>query len=81
VNLMKNQPQTKQKSKLAQLSEHRAARAVIGLAALVLAYVFAAWAIDSGSLLDYAITLLFIIVGLRELAAAVRGTTRGTSEQ
>ena len=42
-------------------------RIVLGLLALCLAYVFGSWAIDSGALLDYAITLLLIISGIREL--------------
>ena len=54
-----------------QLFEIRAFQVVFGLAALGLAYVFVGWAIDSGSLLDYAITLLLLFVGLRELALAI----------
>lgn len=54
-----------------QLFENRAFQAAFGLAALALAYVFISWAIDSGSLLDYAITLLLIFVGVRELTAAI----------
>lgn len=56
---------------LSRLSENRAFQAAYGLMALFLAYVFASWAIDSGSLLDYAITLLLLFLGVRELAAAV----------
>jgi hypothetical protein len=50
-----------------QLFENRAFQVVFGLFALFLAYVFISWAIDTGSLLDYAIALLLIFVGLREL--------------
>ena len=54
-----------------RLFENQAFQVVFGLVALGLAYVFISWAIDSGSLLDYAITLLLIFVGLRELAIAI----------
>jgi hypothetical protein len=64
--------QTKSKSNLALFCERRPVRALIGATALLLAYVFASWAIDSGSLLDYAITLLLIIVGFKELLASLR---------
>ena len=42
-------------------------RVAMGVLALFLAYAFVSWAIDSGSLLDYAIAGLLLIVGLREL--------------
>ncbi len=58
-------------NQLNRLFANRAFQIVFGLAALGLAYVFASWAIDSGSLLDYAIVLVLIFVGLRELALAV----------
>jgi hypothetical protein len=54
-----------------RLFENRAFQAAFGLAALALAYVFISWAIDSGSLLDYAITLLLLFIGLRELTMAI----------
>jgi hypothetical protein len=56
---------------LSSLFENRAFQVAFGLVALALAYVFASWAIDSGSLLDYAITLLLTFVGLKELIGAV----------
>lgn len=54
-----------------QLFENRAFQATFGLAALALAYIFISWAIDSGSLLDYLITLILLFVGLRELTLAI----------
>jgi hypothetical protein len=60
-----------------KLGESRAFQAVSGVAALGFAYVFASWAIDSGSLLDYAITLLLAVIGLRELALAIFKKTNG----
>ena len=57
----------KKPSKFNQLFENRAFQVAFGLAALALAYVFMGWAIDSGSLLDYAITLILIFIGLKEL--------------
>jgi len=60
----------KRSNKFNQLFENRAFQVAFGLAALVLAGVFASWAIDSGSLLDYAIVLLLIFIGLRELLFA-----------
>lgn len=60
----------KHQSRFNQLFENRVFQVFFGLAALALAYVFVSWAIDSGSLLDYAITLLLIFIGLRELTIA-----------
>ena len=73
MSWMKKQEKTKPKSKLASFFERRAARGVLGLLALLLAYAFASWAVDTGSLLDYAITLLLIFIGVRESVAALRG--------
>lgn len=70
---MEKQEQKKPKSKLTVFFERRPVRAVLGLLCLGLAYVFASWAIDSGSLLDYAITLFLIVAGLKESFAAIRG--------
>ena len=61
---------TSLKTKLAASTETRGARVVFGLLALVLAYLFGRWALDSGSLVDYAITLTLLIFALRELAIA-----------
>lgn len=58
-------------SKLNKLFENRLFQAAFGLAALLLAYVFISWAIDSGSLLDYTITLILLFIGVRELGAAI----------
>ncbi len=60
----------KSPSKFDRLFLHRGFQVVFGLAALALAYVFVSLTIDSGSLLDYAITLLLLFVGVRELAIA-----------
>jgi hypothetical protein len=61
----------KPKTKFEQLMEHRPVQIPFGLVALALAYIFTSWAIDSGSLLDYAIVLLLIFVGVRELSIAI----------
>ena len=53
------------------LTQTRAFGLVLGFTALVLAYVFISWAIDSGSLLDYAITLLLLFIGIRELILSI----------
>jgi len=58
-------------NKLNQFFEYRIVKIVFGLMGLILAYVFASWAIDSGSLLDYAITLLLLFLGVRELTQAI----------
>ncbi len=60
----------KKPSRLNQLFENRAFQVAFGLVALVLAYVFASWAVDSGSLLDYAITFVLLVIGVRELILA-----------
>lgn len=59
-------------NKLASFFEKPAVRVAYGLLGLVLAYVFASWAIDSGSLLDYAIAILLLVFGLREIIGALR---------
>lgn len=59
-------------NKLDALLAHRPAQVVFGVLALVLAYVFISWAVDSGSLLDYAIAFLLLVLGLRELTLAIR---------
>jgi hypothetical protein len=66
----------KKPSKFNQLFDNRAFQVVFGLVALGGAYIFVSLAIDSGSLLDYAITLLFLIVGLRELIFAIGSRKR-----
>ena len=58
-------------NKFEALSQNRTFQAVFGVAALALAYVFVSWAIDSGSLLDYAIALLLVIMGVREISRAL----------
>ncbi len=57
-------------------SETRGARVGIGLLALALSYVFVRWALDSGSLLDYAISLTALIFGLRELVLVLTLTRK-----
>jgi len=60
----------KKPSKFNQLFDNRAFQVVFGLVALGGAYIFVSLAIDSGSLLDYAITLVLLVIGLRELILA-----------
>ena len=62
---------SKKPSKFDRWFENRGFKVAFGLVGLGLAYVFASLAIDTGSLLDYAITLLLLFVSVRELAAAV----------
>ena len=57
--------------KISKLLENRLIQAIFGVACLLLAYLFASLAIDSGSLLDYLITLLLIFAGLREISIAI----------
>lgn len=59
----------KLKTKLISFFESPAGHGSIAAAALLLAYVFVSWAIDSGSLLDWAITVLLLIIAVRELSA------------
>jgi uncharacterized membrane protein HdeD (DUF308 family) len=64
--------QTKPKSKLEHIFENQAVQITFGLASILLAYIFASWAINSGSLLDYAIGFLFFFAGIRELVSGLR---------
>ena len=69
--------QTKPNNKVKTFFEKRSVLAVSGVLALILAYVFASWAIDSGSLLDYAMTLLLVFVGIRDLSVAALKRNKG----
>lgn len=40
---------------------------IFGIVELVLAYGFASWAVDSGSLWQYALAFIFLFGGLRNL--------------
>ena len=64
--------QTKPKSKIDRIFESRAVQITFGLCSIFLAFVFAGWAIDSGSLLDYGIGFLFFFAGMRELTLAIK---------
>ena len=81
MQLQKNQPATKNNSQQpgSRWLERRWVLAVFGVVALALAYAFVSWAIDSGSLLDYALAILLVIVGVRDLYAAVRGPKKVTT--
>jgi hypothetical protein len=76
---MEKQAKQPKSKKLEAFFDNRTVKIVFGLFCLAAAYVFASWAIDSGSLLDYAITLLFIIIGLRELLEGVFNKKRKRS--
>jgi len=47
-------------------------RAIVAVACLLLAYGFASLAIDSGSLLEYAITIAFLWFGIKHAVRSVR---------
>lgn len=47
-------------------------RALLALILIGLAYGFASWAIDAGSLLLYAICIVLVYFGARNLVSAVR---------
>lgn len=64
------------RAKLVGVFETRSGRALLVVSALGLAYIFASWAIDSGSLLDWAITAILLVIVVRELSALVKQTLR-----
>lgn len=49
----------------------RAFQIVFGLLCLAAGVLFVGMALDSGSLLDYAIAILFAIIGIRELWSGI----------
>ena len=49
----------------------RPAQAVMGVIGLVLCYLFATRAIDTGSWIQYSIALLLLILGIKRLARAI----------
>ncbi len=61
----------KSQSWLSKLARNRWFQAAYGLVGLGLAYVFIGWAIDTGSLLDYAIAFILLFIGIRELSVAI----------
>lgn len=66
----------KLRAKIAGFFETRHGRALLVVSALALAYIFASWAIDSGSLLDWAITAILLVIAGRELSTLVKQTMR-----
>ena len=44
---------------------------VFGLVELALAYLFVSWAIDSGRILAYSLTIIFLVGGLQNLVKLV----------
>jgi len=63
------------KTKIGAFFNTRPGHAILGTVGLLLAYVFVSFAIDSGSLLDYAIAFLALFISVREFAGifAVKG--------
>ena len=59
------------KERLGSLTRTKGFMIVFGLICLALAYLFVLIALDSGSLLDYAIAVLFVFVGVRELVGGI----------
>ena len=59
------------KEQVAKWSQTRGFMLVFGLVCLALAYLFGSLALNSGSLLDYVIALLFVVTGVRELLAGI----------
>ena len=47
-------------------------RFLIGVAFLLLAYAFASLAIDSGSWLEYIVTVVFVWFGIRDVLLGIR---------
>jgi uncharacterized membrane protein HdeD (DUF308 family) len=66
-----NKSESSQKGFMAFLARPQV-RIGLGLAELVLAVTFVSWAIDSGSLLDYAIGGLLTVVGIHDLMAGIK---------
>lgn len=62
----------KLKAKTIEFFESPQGHGLLSVSALVLSYIFISWAIDSGSLLDWAITVILLIIALRELSALIR---------
>ena len=60
------------KTKQQMLMQTGWVRAVTALALLLLAYGFASLAIDSGNLLEYAVTIVLLCFGIKYLIRSVR---------
>ncbi len=70
---MEKQKQTKPSSKFDALMERRPVQVAVGVISLGLTFLFTSLAIDSGSLLDYAIAIVSLFLGISELAMALLG--------
>lgn len=62
----------KLKANLGKFLNSRAGHGLLAVAALALAYLFASWAIDTGSWLDWAITAVLLVIAAREAAALIQ---------
>lgn len=60
------------RTKIADFFTTKLGRILLIVSALVLAYIFASWAVDSGSILDYAIMFILLFIAARELSSLVR---------
>ena len=66
--------------KLDKFHKTRTGYAVFALIELALAYVFISWAIDSGSLLDYLLALVFTVGFLQNLIKLIGTFVRGNRQ-
>ncbi len=66
-----NKPAPSQNGFMAFLARPQV-RTGLGLAELVLAFTFVSWAIDSGSMLDYAIGGLLAVIGVHDVLAGIK---------
>lgn len=60
------------KTKRTLFLERPAVRICSGLLCFILAYVFISWAIDTGSLFDYALAVLLLLAGAREFFDVIK---------
>lgn len=73
---MEKQRKQTPKSRLRTFFESRPGHAMLGVAALAMAVLFVFLAIDSGSLLDYAIVILLLVITARELTSFFKKESR-----
>lgn len=67
----RNGAKSKMREKIKRFHDKPWKHALLGLICFVLAYLFASWAVDSGRLTAYFLTIVFFILAVRQVIRAI----------